>query len=236
MGEVIAARSINGLYIYLDIAFLIILGAFLWFSKRRLAFLFGIFGGLLYFAVDYGIFYLALGTRVVEGMDTALFLLWLSMSYGFTNFVWIWVMLDRDKHRPEWSVLIASGWFASALLSQSFGGSFGEVHCSRGTGQYHGVMALILFVGYALLFLYNLRVKDKSKKAPILYLLIIGIAVQFGWEFVLLVTGIRPVGIMPLIVNSLIETNLGMPIIFPIHRFFSKRWQEDLHRIRPVSE
>ena len=79
-GDLVASRTLNELYIYLDIAFLVILGAFLWITKRRVAFWFGIAGGLLYFAVDYGIFYLALHTRTVTGANTELFLLWLSMS------------------------------------------------------------------------------------------------------------------------------------------------------------
>lgn len=233
MGDLIASRTLNELYIYLDIAFLIILGAFLWFSKRRVAFFFGLAGGLLYFAVDYGIFYWALHTRTVTGANTELFLLWLSMSYGFTNFVWIWLMLDRDKYRIEWSVLIASGWICSAMLSNSFGGSFGQIQIARGTNSYHGIMALWLFVSFALLFLYNMRVKEKRKKAPILYLVVVGVGVQFGWEFILLITGIRAVGIMPLIVNSLVETTLGMPGIYVIHRFVTKRWREDLSRKLP---
>lgn len=32
-------------------------------------------------------------------------LLWMSMSYGFTNFTWIWLWLNKDKHLFEWSVL-----------------------------------------------------------------------------------------------------------------------------------
>lgn len=233
MGDLVASRTLNELYIYLDIAFLVILGAFLWITKRRVAFWFGIAGGLLYFAVDYGIFYLALHTRTVTGANTELFLLWLSMSYGFTNFVWIWLMLNRDKHRVKWSVLIASGWICSAMMSNSFGGNFGEIQIARGTNSYHGIMALWLFVGFALLFIYNLRVKEKSKQAPILYLVVIGVSVQFAWEFILLITGIRAVGIMPLIVNSLVETTLGMPGIYLIHRLVTKRWNEDMSRKLP---
>ena len=98
MGDLFASRTLNELYIYLDIAFLVILGAFLWITKRRVAFWFGIAGGLLYFAVDYGIYHIwHCYTRTVTGANTELFLLWLSMSYGFTNFVWIWLMLNRDK-------------------------------------------------------------------------------------------------------------------------------------------
>ena len=101
--------------------------------------------------MDYGIFYLALGTRQVQGADPFWFLLWLSMSYGFTNFVWIWLWLDRDGHALEWSVLIVSGWLCTALLSQNFGDGFAQITIRRGTSSYHGVMALMLFVGYAVL-------------------------------------------------------------------------------------
>lgn len=87
--EVIAARSMNALYMYLDFAFLLFLGATLVYTKRYLAIIVGLLAGVLYFIVDYGYFYLYLGTRSVEGADPFWFLLWLSMSYGFTNFVWI---------------------------------------------------------------------------------------------------------------------------------------------------
>ncbi|MCX5976136.1 MAG: hypothetical protein NTV33_04730 [Coprothermobacterota bacterium] len=58
-------------------------------TRRFQALLAGIAGGILYFLVDYGIFYLALGTRVITGADTFRLLLWLSFSYGLTNFAWI---------------------------------------------------------------------------------------------------------------------------------------------------
>ena len=229
--EVIAARTMNALYMYLDVAFLLFLGATLVYTKRYLAILVGLLAGILYFIVDYGYFYLYLGTRSVEGADPFCFLLWLSMSYGFTNFVWIWLWLDRDGHTLEWSLLIVSGWFATALLSRNFGAGFGEIAISRGSDSYHGVMALLLFVGYAILCLHNLRARDPSRKIPIPWILAIGILVQFAWEAVLLVTGIRAQGLGPLIVNSLLETTLGLPYIYFIHRAVSRRRGEDL---RPV--
>ena len=192
-------------------------------------------GGLLYFLVDYGGFYLLLHTRTVEGADPFWFLLWLSMSYGFTNFVWIWLWLDRDKRTMEWSVLIIAGWFATALLSQNFGGGFCTISISRGTGDYHGVMAAILFVGYAILCLHNIRAEDPGQRINLPWILAIGILVQFSWEFVLLITGIRAQGIGPLVVDSLLETNLGLPYIYFIHRAVSRRWREDLTRIQASS-
>ena len=231
--EVIPSRVLNLLYVFLDIGFLLFLLIVLLRCKRYQATLFGICGGLLYFLVDYGGFYLLLGTRTVEGADPFWFLLWLSMSYGFTNFIWIWLWLDRDGHAMEWSVLIISGWLAVALLSQNFGGDFPEIRISRGTGSYHGIMAILLFVGYAILCLHNLQAKEKDQRISLVWILAIGILVQFAWEFVLLITGIRAQGFGPLLVNSLLETNLGLPYIFFIHRAVSSRWSENLKRLPP---
>lgn len=229
--EVIPARVLNGLYIWLDIAFLCFLLILLLIRKKYLAVLFGAFGGLLYFIVDYGGFYLLLHTRTVEGADPFWFLLWLSLSYGFTNFVWIWLWLDRDRHIFEWSLIIITGWLSTALLSQNFGAGFGEISIARGTGSYHGVMAAILFIGYAILCVYNMKA-PKEKRAPLLWILSIGVLVQFSWELILLISGIRAPGFAPLVVNSLLETNLGLPYIYLIHRAVTHRWKEDLS---PVS-
>lgn len=228
--EVIPSRVLNLLYIYLDIGFLLILLVILLVCKKYLATIFGICGGLLYFVVDYGGFYWLLGTRQVVGVDPFWFLLWLSMSYGFTNFVWIWLWLDRDKRSLEWSVLIISGWLAVALLSQNFGQGFQEISISRGTSSYHGIMALVLFVGYAVLCIHNLRCQPE-KRYPLLWILAIGVLVQFAWELVLLITGIRAQGLGPLFINSLLETNLGLPYIFFIHRAINRRYGEDLKLI-----
>lgn len=228
--EVIAARTMNGLYIGLDMIFLFILAGILLYCKRYQAAIVGFLGGILYFIVDYGIFYLALGTRVVSGADPFWFLLWLSMSYGFTNFVWIWLWLDRDGYALEWSLLILCGWLCTALLSQNFGSSFAQISISRGTADYHGIMALLLFVGYAILILHNLRC-DSTHRINIKWILAIGILVQFGWESVLAMTGIRNQSLQTLIVNSLLETNLGLPYLYLIHRCVSTRWNEAMHRV-----
>jgi len=225
--EIIAARTLNTLYIYIDIVWLLVYAAILIYNKRYLAVIVGAAGGLIYFAVDYGIFYLALNTRVINGADPFWFLLWLSISYGFTNFAWIWLLLDRDGKAVEWSTLTIAGWVAVAFLSQNFGPAFPVVSIQRGTTSYHGIMALILLAGYTCLILNNLKSKPAAK-ANILQLLAIGIGVQFSWEFVLLISNIRPTGVLPLIVNSLIETNLGMPYLYLIHRAIGTQFNEDL--------
>jgi hypothetical protein len=219
--DIVAARTLNTLYIYLDIAWLILFCSLLLYFKRRQALVVGLLGGVVYFLVDYGIFYRLLGTRVVNGANPFWFLLWLSFSYGITNFAWIWLLLDRDGHALEWSALIVTAWLAIALASQNFGAGFTVISIQRGTGTYHGVMSVLLFFGYLYIILQNLRGREKIN---ILWLMAIGIGVQFSWETILLVTGIRPAGVEALVVNSLIETNLGLPFIFFIHRAVTQKF------------
>jgi hypothetical protein len=228
------ARTLNSLYIILDIAWLLVLAGLLLFFKRRLAVIVGLLAGILYFLVDYGIFYHLLGTRQIEGADPFSFLLWLSMSYGFTNFAWIWLLFDRDGHAVEWSLLPILGWVTIGQLSQNFGAGFPEITISRGTGSYHGMMALVLCVGYLIVIVRNLQGRERVNLP---WLLAIGIGVQFAWEASLLLCGIRPALWRPIVVNSLIETNLGIPFTYCIHRYVTARRNQDLspRRLQPES-
>jgi len=219
------SRTFSSFYILLDITWLLIYLFLLLYFKRHLAVIIGLLAGLVYFVVDFGIFYKLLGTRQISGADPFWFLLWLSMSYGFTNFAWIWLLLDQDGHAVEWSLLPILGWVTVGQLSHNFGSGFPEITISRGTGSYHGVMALILCVGYLYVIYRNLKQKEKIN---LLWLMAIGIGVQFSWEASLLINGIRPPLWQPIVINSLIETNLGMPYTYFIHQFVSKRWHENL--------
>ena len=222
------ARTLNSLYIILDIAWLVIFAGILLYFKKRLAVIVGLMMGIIYFLVDYGIFYQLLGTRQIAGAAPFWFLLWLSMSYGFTNFAWIWLLLDRDGHAVEWSLLPILGWVAVGQLSSNFGEGFAEISISREIGSYHGAMTLILLFGYLVVIIRNLYGKDNVN---IIWLMAIGIGVQFAWEAALLINGIRPAIWQPIVVNSLIETNLGIPYTYYIHKSISTRWKENLSRV-----
>lgn len=239
--EIIAQRVFSPLYIYLDIVYLLFFCTLLVLKKKYLTLFFALFGGVLYMVVDYGIFYAALHSRTVTGGSTFWVLLWMSMSYGITNFAWIWLWISKDKHLFGWSLLIMAWWISAPLIA-SMGGGEATITTSRTTGSYHGVMGLILFVGYAACIVYNFFQKEKAKQFPLLWMLIIGILVQFGWEFSLLIGGIRSATITDwgaklttLTVNSLVETNLGMPIIFPLYALITSRFTEDLKKRLPFA-
>lgn len=226
-------RNLNLTYIILDTIFLIIFIGLLIYKKRYQTVIWSFIGGILYFVVDYGLFHLVGQTRTItfngESSETitALVLLWMSMSYGITNFAFIWLCLRKDKYLKEWLLMIIGWWLVAPTLS-AMNESY-PIMTSRTTGSYHYIMGVILVIGYISLIIYNLV--SKKKMINLLWLNLIGISVQLGWELSLLINGIRPMNsdsIMTLIINSLIETNLGMPYIYLIFIGVNKFLNEDL--------
>ena len=237
MTEIIARRAFSPVYIWFDIAFLAVFAGLLLWRRRYMTTLVGLLAGILYMIVDFGIFHLVCHSRTIsDGHSLFLVLLWMSMSYGFTNFSWIWLWISKDSHLFEWSALILMWWFVCPLLADTFTPQWMEkIVIERTTGEYHGYMAAILIVGYAARIIYNLRTDDRARRVNIPWLLAIGILVQFGWEAGLLVGGIRSAGfatfgekLRPLIVNSLLETNLGMPYIYLIFLAYTSKFGEDM--------
>ncbi len=236
--QITPTRSLNLLYIILDTIFLLFLIGLLVYKKRYLTTLFGLFGGILYTLVDFVGFYLLAHSRSIyidnnlvgAGM-TFLVLLWMSMSYGFTNFVFIWLCLSKDKYLKEWLVLIVGWWLIAPSISKL--GGEANIITTRTTNEYHAYMGIVLVLSYMILIVAMLIKKEKF--VNILILNLIGISVQFGWEFALLINGIRPLNemsIMTLIINSLMETNLGMPLILLIFYLTKKKVNEDLSIVK----
>ena len=238
--ELIARRQFVPAYIALDTVFLLVLAGLLLWKKRRMAALVGGIMGVVYFIVDYGVFHLICHSRSIEGGSLFWTLLWMSMSYGFTNFAWIWLALDKDEYLIEWSLLILCWWFCCPMLAQLIGFGQMPIVIQRTTGAYHGWMAAILFVGYLLAVVRNLGESDRKCRIDLLRLLAIGIAAQFAWEAALLLGGIRSAGLdfaeklRPLIVNSLLEINLGMPYVYLIFVALTRRFTPALARREDV--
>lgn len=236
--DITPTRNFNLLYIILDSIFILFLLIMLVVKKRYFTTLFALFGGVLYFIVDFGYFYLLSHSRQImiddviqNDLVTGLILFWMSMSYGITNFAFIWLCLRKDKHLKNWLMMII-GWWLMVPLIASLGGP-NNIQTFRTTNQYHSYMAIILCIGYGGLLLYNLL--TKKKQIPLLWLNVIGISVQFSWEFALLIHGIRPMNansFSTIVVNSLLETNLGMPYIFLIFLCMNRYISEDLKKVK----
>lgn len=236
--EVIAQRVFEPLYIWLDIAFLVLFFGLLVFKKKYVTVIVGLLAGILYQIVDFGIFHLLTHSRAIsDGYSMFWVLFWMSMSYGFTNFTWIWLWISKDENLFEWSSMILLWWICCPLLVKTFGPHTAFITIQRTTGAYHGWMAAILFVGYMGLFIWNIFRKEKSERINIPWLLAIGIFVQAGWEICLYLGGIRSAGLetmqqklAPMIINSLLETNLGMPYIYVIFISVTKKYTERMKK------
>lgn len=223
-------RNFNLTYILLDSAFVIGLLALLLVKKEYRTVIFALFGGIIYYIADLGFFYGAFHSREVyingelQGLtNTALVLLWMSLSYGITNFAFIWLCLKRDAHLFLWLGLIVGWWLICPIISMA--GGENNIMTYRTTGPYHWMMALMFAAGYLVLIIYDLF--TKGNKVNLLYLFIVGFLVQFFWEGMLLLTGIRPSdenSFMTLLIDSLLETNLGMPYIYLIYKFVHKKF------------
>lgn len=234
LSQITPTRNLNLLYIILDSIFLVILLGLLVYKKRYLTTLFGLFGGIIYTVVDFCGFYLLAHSRVIyingeiaSTLNTFWVLLWMSMSYGFTNFVFIWLCLSKDKYLKLWLVMIVMWWLIAPSISKL--GGEATIQTTRTTNEYHAYMGIVLIISYLALII--LMLIKKKQFVNILILNLIGISVQFGWEFSLLVNGIRPLNelsIQTLLVNSLMETNLGMPLILLIFYYVHKYLNEDL--------
>jgi len=223
------ARSLNLLYIILDSVFLCFYVFFLFLKKRNTAAIIGLLGGVLYFIVDYVFFYHVSNSRHVlfNGNEAsewgyALYLLWHELSSGITNFSLIWLCLSKDKDLKLWLILVIGWWLISPAIAELGGDRIIQTY--RTTTAYHAPMAIILVIGYGGLIIYNFMV-EKEKRVNILWLNAIGIGIQFAWEGAFLLYGIRAwdqSSIPTLIIDSLIETNLGMPYFYLIYICYQK--------------
>lgn len=66
MTEIIARREFSPLYIWLDIAFLLLFAALLIWKKKYMTVLVGALAGILYMIVDFGIFHLVCHSRSIS--------------------------------------------------------------------------------------------------------------------------------------------------------------------------
>lgn len=237
--EITPTRNFSLTYIILDTLFLFFFCGLLLGKKRYATFLWSIFGGILYFIVDYYFFHMISHSRVItyNGTQSELItfwvLFWMSMSYGITNFAFIWLCLKKDKHCKEWLILIVLWWLVAPQIASL--DTAHQIMTYRTTNKYHFIMAILLLIGYFGLLVYNIF--TKKEKVNILWLFGIGFAVQFAWEFSLLINGIRPMNsasFKTILINSLMETNLGLPYMYLIYLGFSKHFTEDLRRVESI--
>ncbi|NHJ86984.1 MAG: hypothetical protein FK734_16095 [Asgard group archaeon] len=222
------ARSMDIDFIYFDLMLTAIWITLLLVRKRFKAFFFGLFGyGVVQFT-DSVIWYEIKETRHInienDLIGPHLFLTYFSFTYGMIMFSYAPIMFDKTITKLEkalWSALIYGGWLTIALMSQFIPWNDQYIEIWRDMGTSRLGQILMAVIGYLVLIILNLILKYTNWKfiEPIpwwyfAYLFAVGIFIHFSMESTLMIAGIRPLYWDVLAVNSLLEFNTGIPILF----------------------
>ena len=215
------ARTFDMDFIYLDIAFCAVWILVLLRRKQTIPLCFGFLGALITFLADDILWLHIQHTRTLDvPFNHDLFLVYFSFTYGMIEFSYVTVMFQAKsmKAKALWTLFLYGGWLATALISQHVGIDDRTVQTARDMSHARIIQVAMVAAGYLLLLLlrYTWRPMKSLTFPRMLYLFLIGILVHFGMEITLLASGIRPaenyVGV--LLFNSLLEFNMGVPILY----------------------
>jgi hypothetical protein len=225
-------------FIYFDIMLVTIWIALLLVRRRYKEFFFGLFGyGVVHF-VDAVIWYTIKGTRfiTIEGdiMGPHVFLTYFSFTYGMIMFSFAPLMFNKKIHYGEkllWAGLMYCGWLAIGLMSTYINWDDRVIDIYRAMGNARRNQIILASLGYAVLLIWKILSEflegfpwNIMKGIPYWYfgiLIVIGIFIHFSMESTLMIAGIRPIDWEVLVVNSLLEFNMGIPILFGMWTAFN---------------
>jgi hypothetical protein len=208
-------------YIFFDLLFLAIFHFLLIRKKKFIPLIAFWLGGLAIMIIDWGFWLQVFHIRKLslpevflpmlpEYWRVTVFMFWFSFSYGLM-FSWMFLMFEEGKQRVFWTALLWGGWLTVALLSQNIPLWDDTFTTLRMMGGSRITQIIIVVAGYILLFI----LKYNWKK--ILYLFMVGVLCHFMMESSLWISGIRSGSFAVLFVNSLIESNMGVPILFILY-------------------
>lgn len=214
-------RTFDMDFIYLDIAFCAVWILVLLRRKQTIPLCFGFLGALITFLADDVLWLHIQHTRTLDvPFNRDLFLVYFSFTYGMIEFSYVTVMFQAKsmKAKALWTLLLYGGWLATALISQHVGIDDRTIQTARDMSHARIIQVAVVAGGYLLLLLlkYAWQPMRSLTFLRIIYLFFVGILVHFGMEITLLASGIRPAGdyVHVLLFNSLLEFNMGVPILY----------------------
>lgn len=226
---IVTSRTIGIDFIYFDLLFLAIFIFFLIRKKYWIPIIWGFVGWGLYLLIDYYLWYIVMGSRTYLGpVNPHLFFMWFTFSPGFTQFAYCFVMFEKRNKREMlgFTLLYFLGWIAVGSLSQliPLNDTIIKVARDMSAGNQRLIMILVA-LGNVVIALF-LRLTKKIRWEDFFYIFIVGTLVELNLELSLLVSGIRleqgtwNFGLM--VVNILVEFNVGITFMWLIFRGFEK--------------
>ncbi|MHA1136345.1 MAG: hypothetical protein ACTSSE_07655 [Candidatus Thorarchaeota archaeon] len=188
--------------------------------------LFGLMGVAINFLIDYGIWYSIMGIRTVEGlpiwMSPFAFFVYFSITYGIMQYSYVQVMFTKKpdvpqqekKERIQMAILFFGGWLLIAYLSVLAPINDIEVTVTRTMTNQRIIEVFVVIAEFALLGILAHKKKFGIDWKIIGYIFFVGFFVHFSMEFTLFLPGIRQSSLFDLVFNSLLEFNMGAPILY----------------------
>ncbi|MHA1122824.1 MAG: hypothetical protein ACTSPC_08505, partial [Candidatus Heimdallarchaeota archaeon] len=166
------------------------------------------------------------------------FLTYFSFTYGMIMFSFAPLMFNKKIHFTEkllWAGLMYGGWLAIGLMSQYIAWNDMSIDITREMGNARRNQIIMASVGYAVLLIWKILSEfldgfpwNIMKSIPYWYfgiLIVTGVFIHFSMESTLMIAGIRsPFDWEVLMVNSLLEFNTGIPILFGLWTAFN--WKD----------
>ncbi|MFW9910772.1 MAG: hypothetical protein ACFFEF_19625 [Candidatus Thorarchaeota archaeon] len=232
MLQIFIERTFGIDFIYTDLFFCLIWIFVLLREKYKLEFLIGCLGILTNFIIDYFYWYGFLGIRTLEGpINPLLFFIYFSITYGMIEYSYVAVMfrVENNRSRIVWTLFLYSGWLLSGIVSQWIPISDAIIHVAREMSLQRFPMLIGICIGFGFLVFLKYKWKPMFHLGwkRLAYIFLVGILVHMGMETTLAVSGIRPSPLSEVIgeflFNSLLEFNLGIPILYLIWVFLGNR-------------
>ncbi|MGQ4912900.1 MAG: hypothetical protein ACP6KW_12075 [Candidatus Thorarchaeota archaeon] len=198
----------------------------------------GLFGVVFNFIVDYWVWFTVLGVRVYYALPAWLtpftFTVYFSITYGMVQYSFVVLMFcdkpnliyNDERDRIVWSSLLFGGWTLIGVLSRVT--AIGEqISIARIMTSQRVMEIMIAVLEYVVLF--SLMSKKKFHLTPkrIMGIFAVAVYVHFAMEATLIVTGIRPTDLTVLVFDSLVEFNMGAPVIYLMLQMMLKRHGEE---------
>lgn len=205
-------------FIYFDL-FLVSIWILLFIkSKHYTAICMGLLAFVIYFMVDFGIWYSLLGTRHISApISEWLFLLYFSFTYGMIQFGYVAVILTPKSNKIAWTLLLYVGWILMAFLSNEIAWDDRVISISREMENGRWIQVIMTIVGLLLVYVASRYIRFfRNIKwyivIPILFGL--GMIVHIALELPLIIAGIRPFYWDDFLWNAFIEFNSGTGIMY----------------------
>ena len=147
----------------------------------------------------------------------------MTFSYAMFAFGWLWIMFENfiKKNKKEmilFTSLLFGFWMLTPFLSLWLPINNTTVESVRYMDTQLVIWFVNIVLGYSLLYLIYGTNKFGSKKPKIiLYVFFLGCLGAFFMEFPLLISGIRPTGVLYLLFSTVIMFNQGAPYLYVLY-------------------